>query len=44
LIQQDLEREKKSAVGVESLAKAVAESPQIDTAHHDISDKLYYVS
>jgi hypothetical protein len=29
---------------VETLAKAIAEGPKIDHAHHDISDKLYYVS
>lgn len=41
---QDLEREKKGAIGIETLAKAIAEAPKIDNAHHDISDKLYYVS
>jgi hypothetical protein len=43
LINQDLEREKKGAVGVETLAKAIAEGPKMDNSHHDISDKLYYV-
>ncbi|ODN01561.1 Nostrin [Orchesella cincta] len=43
LVNQDLEREKKGAVGIETLAKAIAEAPKIDNAHHDISDKLYYV-
>lgn len=44
LINQDLEREKKGAIGIETLAKAIAEAPKIDNAHHDISDRLYYVS
>lgn len=44
LVNQDLEREKKGAIGIETLAKAIAEAPKIDNAHHDISDKLYYVS
>jgi hypothetical protein len=43
LIKQDLDREKKGAVGIENLAKAIAEAPKVDNAHHDISDKVYYM-
>ncbi|CAG7820170.1 unnamed protein product [Allacma fusca] len=43
LIKQDLDRERKGTVGVENLAKAIAEAPKIDNSHHDISDKLYYM-
>ena len=43
IIKQDLDREKKGAIGTENLAKAIAEDTKIDNAHHDISDKLYYI-
>ncbi len=43
IIKQDLDRERKGGIGIENLAKAIAEAPKIDKAHHDISDKLYYM-
>jgi len=44
VIKQDLERERKGASSIEGLARTIGDaSPKIDTAHHDLSDKLYYV-